>query len=1122
MAEYVSNCVDYKNEPKKFAAVYSGWHDPPIYNAPIYQPVKTRPFEVLGYDMMLKNDTVAFSSVNGELKVEYKPEFIQDGQIDYYTALMNIYKALGKYEYDIRYAFTQDNIDVNTSPLAQNLGLLLNSKQLDGSDGVAWVYMSRSNRSFYKTKADKDFTQLIEDLDMRYGKSIDTVVRFSEDEYITLGDFCMLVHQLMILYGEPLLTQQEEDLLIQVYGKNLPFYMADDTTFFDGGDIFNAIKYLYAKGILDGEREEAYDWYSNLTINDMLDILMSVKDVNSRHTFKDIDINIDSELSDLGYYATTMIGTDSPILEMTSSDVTTYYDYLVEKYPGVSIFTDGSTVYETGFYVKGDKTYSNIYVDEVKLNIENPDTKLTEEHYFYHFRIPRDYKDKYLYIMCKGTGKQYFRIKNNGGLYTITGVAGKKDSYIKKKTLSRVSFQKANVIGDYKDATTKIAFAGQRLAPASGSFIMAFTVSSASELSKLRWKDGSKEYTFDELAKKEVFKQTIGKYTFKKGVQSKGTSVVPITVEGCSDISEFRSHIKHTNEADKYGTYEVFCQNGKSALVNFSYFQKLGLAQRYQELDDEVLLLTTKFNNIYLCPKQRWVVVGNTVYDVPNGVKLYYKKDGQLFVDYKAVVGWINDYYIFSSDNGVLSLSPPNFTIKTSDKLDDTKYIHTIYPEAYLGVQMYYDKTLKQYVVPLTSLYPLANYFVFIGDEEATLDVGATDYLFVFKLRASHEYDDTEARNLLQSLMGLSPPDDWVVCAYRLSREKKSKENPKDIQYVEYYGYCCIPTKVDKFKDALEEYNKKLDGIGTSDDVKVSCPLFTRKSTEASTNGAIIYDFNVNVWTKSGKTVTYGRAPNAFIKDNKKSSGVSRFRIPGESKSSVKTTYKGDRFSDFDMIPAPVGVISSIVSMANMDKETYFKSSTKLYVGTAYATTTKDGKNLEVANHKYTGVPDSFHILRSTGLGYVLSTSDLETLVPSVDATSSGKGRPNLSITDSLHNFDWERFTFTRLIERTDSAITIATIVVLNIIPRIALFLFLSLIALSLITNVRFWVLFCDRIFDIYKFLTFQRRDVHTINTRRLFWTSILAMAMFGLFMDGTVINILAWLVKFVGVFMSR
>lgn len=1124
VAEHVSNCTDYFKENKKFAAVYSGWHDPPIYDAQLYQPIKTRPFEVLGYDMLLKNDSVTFATIGAELKAEYAPEFVEDGKIEYYTALMNIYKSLGEYEYDIQYVFTEDKIDVNTSPLAQNLGLLLNSTQLDGSDGVAWVYMSRSSRDLYRAKADKDFTQLIEDLDMKYGKSIDTVVQFADGEYITLGDFCMLVHELMILYGEPLLTKQEEDLLIQVYGKNLPFYMAEDTTFFDGEDIFTAIKYLYAKGILDGEREEPYDWYSNLTINDMLEILMSVKDVSSRHTFKDVNINIDSELADLGYYETTMIGTDSPIVSMDTSAVATHYDYLVEKVEGVSIFTEGSTAYAAGFYVMGDGERNKIHMEDVKRTIIDPDTKEAIEREFYHFKIPRTYKSSYIKITCRGAETQYFRLKNKGGVYTISGVPkDNRANYIRKRTLYRTKFTDTDrTEHGYMDANTKIAYSGQRLSAVSGSFVMSFTVSSWNDLKKLKWKDGNQEHSFDELSTKGT--QKIGKYTFHRGTIVEGTHLVPITVEGCSDISEFRSHILHTNEADKYGTYTLYCQNGKNALVNFSFFQKLGLASRYQELEDETILLTTKFNNIYLCPKQRWVIVGNTVFDIPNGIKLYYKKDGQLFVDFRAMMGWTNSQYLFSnSSTGEMSLCPVVSPTPSDAPLDD-KVVKNLYPDDSLRVQMFMHgveegkSSVNRLVIPLTGLYPLANYFVFMGDEEATKDVGATDYLFVFKLRVSHDCDDSAARELLASLMGLSPPDDWVVYAHRLSKsETDANLNPADIIYVSYYGYCCAPIAVPTYKDALKAYNVTMSSIGVDDSVKASLPFFVSQNERAS-SGASIYNMNVNVWTKSGKPVTYGRAPRSFI-DISKTKGVSSFRLMGESK--PKVSYKGIAVSDFDMIPAPVGVVSSLVSMADMSKETFTKStSNKLYVGTSLATV--ENNTLKIVGSKYGNLPDTFHILRSTSLGYVLSTSDLEKLVPSVEPSQDSKSRPSLNITDSLHSFDWERFTFTRLIERTDSAITIATIVILNIIPRIALFLFLSLIALSLITNVRFWVLFCDRIFDIYKFLTFQRQDVHTINTKRLFWTSILAMAMFGLFMDGTIINIFAWLVKFVGVFMSR
>lgn len=99
--------------------------------------------------------------------------------------------------------------------------------------------------------------------------------------------------------------------------------------------------------------------------------------------------------------------------------------------------------------------------------------------------------------------------------------------------------------------------------------------------------------------------------------------------------------------------------------------------------------------------------------------------------------------------------------------------------------------------------------------------------------------------------------------------------------------------------------------------------------------------------------------------------------------------------------------------------------------------------------------------------------------------------------------------------ETGEIAVAVAMVLVLNIMPRIALFLFLLLIMLGVIQNVKFWQMFCDRVFDVYKFLTFGRYDIHTFRQSRMFVHSIIAMAIFALFMDGTIIHVYELIMQF-------
>lgn len=117
---------------------------------------------------------------------------------------------------------------------------------------------------------------------------------------------------------------------------------------------------------------------------------------------------------------------------------------------------------------------------------------------------------------------------------------------------------------------------------------------------------------------------------------------------------------------------------------------------------------------------------------------------------------------------------------------------------------------------------------------------------------------------------------------------------------------------------------------------------------------------------------------------------------------------------------------------------------------------------------------------------------------------------------------DWGEYTFNTLIHDIDNGLSILLIIVLNIIPRIGLFVFLILITLATISNVKPWKRFCTSIFDPYKLLTFGHADVNTVDTKRLLITSIIAMAAFALFMDGTLIHALTWISQFVMTMIER
>lgn len=130
--------------------------------------------------------------------------------------------------------------------------------------------------------------------------------------------------------------------------------------------------------------------------------------------------------------------------------------------------------------------------------------------------------------------------------------------------------------------------------------------------------------------------------------------------------------------------------------------------------------------------------------------------------------------------------------------------------------------------------------------------------------------------------------------------------------------------------------------------------------------------------------------------------------------------------------------------------------------------------------------------------------------------------KASLQELDQIGGVNWGAYTFDNLIHDVDNGLSILLIIVLNIIPRIGMFIFVILIGLSTVANMKPVRKFCDSIFDPYKLITLGHCTVYTINTKLLLISSIIGLAAFGLFMDGTLINLLTWLVQFVSAFVTR
>lgn len=161
---------------------------------------------------------------------------------------------------------------------------------------------------------------------------------------ISGSEFMKLAKAMMIAYGEPEMSDDEQKALLQVYGSSYPIQL--------GTDVADAWAYLKCRGIL----VDADDFYTpelfidpshNMTRAQLLDVCTKIKDKDSRSDYKVIQITLD--LSDVmqenGYYPVYNLRTkDDPEQIVTNVDYAAmhHYTYLIRCNDTSKIGDNGS------------------------------------------------------------------------------------------------------------------------------------------------------------------------------------------------------------------------------------------------------------------------------------------------------------------------------------------------------------------------------------------------------------------------------------------------------------------------------------------------------------------------------------------------------------------------------------------------------------------------------------------------------------------------------------------------------------------------------------------------------------------------------------------------------------
>lgn len=595
-------------------------------------------------------------------------------------------------------------------------------------------------------------------------------------------------------------------------------------------------------------------------------------------------------------------------------------------------------------------------------------------------------------------------------------------------------------------------------------------------------------------------------------------------------------------------TRVAFCKEEEELLVSTKYLIESDYIVREPTVVGEVLEFSTNYSNIYLDRENKRVVVGACVYDVRNldSDEIWRKMEDGYFVNFRAVLGWTGDYLVFKTDEGNISVSvtsgdkynPYTFPIRLNSILGDSSTGVRLPGTVGDSVYIQGNNAMRGYGndngVPMTSMYPFANYFVYMHPETAD---GRSDYiqdwLFVFKPKDVKvngnkvEYDDSASRSKL-SEVGLEVKnlsDDITVWAYPLNHTKEDGM-PYEMSWTKEYGYTYTPdSNITSSADFYANYFDTSAVLKGKDRPSCVLPYMLIDNTVHCLNYNVYYTQDAGEDNK----LDYGTTPISVLFED--TSGFLSVLQKGllAFKNIVIDT---DEHAGITMFPAVTSPALWFVDRVERDLESIKRATSngaKAYWGTSPITfknvngetrlkigsvdlTDKLGKQtymvLRDTSKKHGQVGTWYSVSSLTQMGFDKNNSDIDS-----DEIITGPSTGELSSKTDI--IDWDEFTASRLMETGEIAIAVAMVLVLNIMPRIALFLFLLLIMLGVIQNVKFWQMFCDRVFDVYKFLTFGRYDVHTFRQGRMFIHSIIAMAIFALFMDGTIIHVYELIMQF-------
>lgn len=1137
LADTAAHVVDTGGTVHNFAAVYTGAFNTEVayYSAltdtentgrlitskKVYDSTdNSRALTLMGYDLLLSNELCDITTKDNVVSVSYQPELVGKNPMRAETIVMDIYKALQQYEWDMEFVWCIDNsLTLDTNPIQEQISVQVNDtleKGIDTSEGATWVWATRSNPELYWDKVDKDCVfnggahNATTNATNIEGTKTSVSFNKTRTATMTMGEFCAVAHAMMELYGEPVLTETETLLMLQNYTLDLPTGASEEIT--------DAIEYLAAKGII---HPSEIDLDKAVTFADIENILCRIADEDSRLTFKNVGYNFNSELVQKGYVEVET-SLDGDILtdleEITNPLANAFNDYFVEaddKLTNLLITEDGGV---TTKLIATDMLCNDSDSEELFIN-----NGITPTGY-YHFQIHSSISSAVISYLLDDNATVV-----SGGSYTLTGGGGVYNVN-NEGEFEHFTFDEAMYSDLYIDADRRTSGSmWQGEAPLSDSYHWYSICIQNPDEQQL--KNSISAITYDGVPMSHLFSlvpetEPLADYTYDIAVwrcadtvSANGDTVAQYVLQTKDSNSEFMSKftINSSTTSTKHSSNAYYNKNGE-LLVSYDFLKEKGLVNSMTEINDGTYLIVggvgaQSKSNIYLFTKTDKILVNNTLYD-SEGSDLVLKVSATTYINYRACLGWTCAVMTINSNGTIIPYTKLNFS--NLDLTWSTKSIQTAYPRSIIVTDYlnWDSKSSTDYEgFSMSTAYPLSNYIVVVGEHISSLD----DSAFIWYRRKVNVAgsimdlgDDSVARQKFEYLTGISlsgVSSDFYLRYVPLDRNnavggfrnlKVYSKTYNDTKPVLDLGYIYQPAEFNDITNAYKAY---------FDTGSLECLLPIVKLNDK------YFNINMNTCSKNSTStlLAYGSLPYRFQTSNPKDNN----KIGTLQNNGNVTVSSTADLSTAQIYPAPVGIFQTVIGLPLKSSSTVFAEGSPVYYGSCKAKLYDSGNTLTVGGLVVSSGSATNLISLYTGMksqsAYAYPCIDMGV---NTEIEVAGVSDVIQTVISSDVTIDWEKYTFKRLIEVTDRWSTVLLIFALNILPRVGMLIFFVLMILSLIADVRVWIVFNERVIDVYKILTLGRQNVHTIDFKRTFVSSLLCFSLFLMFLDGLLFNVIIWCSK--------